>query len=151
MSVRPRQHVLAGKLFAIVAPDDFGIATPRADLIEHAGQYSPADVVLGNNRDRFSGGIVDDHETLDDPTASNPVKDKIGRPNLIGCAGTKQRLTLRDGYLLASPTLDLQLQQRIQTLDSFVLDSFVIDEFARLPKLQIDHLRSISPITMSER
>ncbi len=84
-----------------------GLATPRTDLVEQAGQVLAADGVPRNHRDRFVRGVIDYAQAFDRAARSRPVKDKIHRPDLVGRTRPDQRLPIRRRNLLAAPTTHL--------------------------------------------
>jgi hypothetical protein len=73
------------------------------------------------HRDRLVGRIVDDHQTFERAAASDPVEHKVRRPDLVRSSWAHQGLPLAHRDLLAPPPSHLQLLQRIEALDPFVV------------------------------
>lgn len=60
MAVSPDQHGIAREFLAVVGPNDGGLATPGADLVQQAGQMLAADRMLRNDGYSFVCGVIDD-------------------------------------------------------------------------------------------
>src|ERR1700759_4583736 len=102
--------------------------------------------VLDHHSDCLVGSIVDNRQALETATRGDSVEDKIHRPNFIGSAWSHQGLALAERDLLAPPTPDLQLFQRVEPLDTLV-----VDDLAGLSQLQVNHRGSVASMPLRQR
>jgi len=77
------------------------------------------------------------------PRAGLQRGEACRRPHLIGVLRPQQRLTIRDGNLLAAAARYLQPGLGVQTLDTLVIDPPTL-----LPELQVNHLGAGAPVPM---
>lgn len=101
--------------------------------------------VLRDNRNGLVRRIVDNYEALERAPGSHLIEHKIHRPNLVRAARPHQRLPFGSRDLLAPPTPDMQLFERVPPLSALV-----VDDLASLPELQVDHPNPISPMALRQ-
>ena len=95
---------------------------PANDIVEFPGHAPAGDRGVGDQRQAFSGAVVDHRQDAEAPTVGQLVGDKVQAPALVGCQRRRDRPPRPDRPLAPAAPAHRQPLLAIKPLDPLLVD-----------------------------